>query len=515
VVLETDWLAEPLRRSAAADPPRIADGGTDGGAAADAVRSLGRVGDRFHQADGTPIDPARVERRLGFLPGLVLELGCAPLDRSGAAAVLVVPDPTAPGDPSQLEADVATALSSRARRGPAAERPQRVVFTTQALPRRPGGELDRDALAARLQEALAARRLPTSRERLRAREVDALPIPRDLARPLRGLLQGGVEQIVRRGFEVTVRGRGHVPVDRPVIVVSNHASHVDAPLIRYAMGAAGRRLSALGARDYFFRSLVARTVYEQMTDVEPFDRSLPSAESVAGGVELLRRGRSVLFFPEGTRSDTGQMQRFRAGVAVLALRSAADVLPAHVSGSADALPKGGLLPRPGELRVRFGGVLRGADLAALAAAAEREAAGEPAAGRRGVDAVRARLEQAVLALHEAEMRSAGRDPERLRRAIERLRERFLPEEWVAPRTWYFSLDAAEWGKWTVRAERGGAEVWPGRPAESADCVLVAPPEVFLRMLEEGYVPPVSDFVSGKLKTSRPDLLREFQRVFGL
>jgi hypothetical protein len=86
---------------------------------------------------------------------------------------------------------------------------------------------------------------------------------------------------------------------------------------------------------------------------------------------------------------------------------------------------------------------------------------------------------------------------------------------VAPRTWYFSLDAAEWGKWTVRAERAGAEVWPGRPAEPADCVLVAPPEVFLRMLEEGEIPPVADFVAGRLKTNRPDLLREFQRLFGI
>jgi len=37
----------------------------------------------------------------------------------------------------------------------------------------------------------------------------------------------------------------------------------------------------------------------------------------------------------------------------------------------------------------------------------------------------------------------------------------------------------------------------------------------VRMVEEGYVPPLADFVAGKLKTNRPDLLREFQRLFGL
>jgi hypothetical protein len=267
----------------------------------------------------------------------------------------------------------------------------------------------------------------------------------------------------------------------------------------------------MGARDYFFRSLLARTVYEQLTDVEPFDRSLPSAESVDGAVALLRRGRSVLFFPEGTRSDTGQMQPFRAGVAVLALRSGVDVLPVHVSGSAEALPKGTVLPRGGKLRVRFGPLLRVAELRRLA-----EAGGADGAARRGaVEAVRARIEAAVVALRDEELRAAGRDPERLRRVVERLPERFLPDELVAPRTWYFSLDGADWGKWTVRARRGGVEVWPGRPPEAADCVLVAPAPVFLRMLDEGYVPPASEFVAGRLKTNRPDLLREFQRVFGL
>jgi 1-acyl-sn-glycerol-3-phosphate acyltransferase len=499
VVLETDWLAEPLRRDGEGDP--------------DAVRLLGRARDRFLRADGSAVDPARAERRLGFLPGLSLEVGCASVDEPEGTGLgaLVVPDPAASGDPSQVEADLRAALASRARRGPAAERPDRVVVTTTPLARGPSGALDREALRARLRAPDSARLVPTTRVRRLAREAEAFPVPRDLARPLRTVLQGGVERIVRHGFTVSVHGRGHVPVDRPVIVVSNHASHVDAPLLRHAMGPAGRRLSAMGARDYFFGSLLARTVYEQMTDVEPFDRSLPSAQAMEGAVALLRRGRSVLFFPEGTRSDTGLMQRFRSGVAVLALQSGADVLPAHVSGTSDALPKGRVLPRPGTLRVRFGPVLPAAELAALVTAAEDGEAAE----RAGIEAVRARIEAAVHALHEAERASAGRDPERLRRAVEQLRERFLPEEWVAPRTWYFSLDAAEWGKWTVRAERAGAEVWAGRPAEPADCVLVAPPEVFLRMLEEGEIPPVADFVAGRLKTNRPDLLREFQRLFGI
>jgi long-chain acyl-CoA synthetase len=70
--------------------------------------------------------------------------------------------------------------------------------------------------------------------------------------------------------------------------------------------------------------------------------------------EVLRGGKSMVVFPEGTRSVTGEMADFLPSLGYLALRAQTGVLPAHVSGTFEALPKGAALPRARELCVSFG-----------------------------------------------------------------------------------------------------------------------------------------------------------------
>jgi long-chain acyl-CoA synthetase len=77
-------------------------------------------------------------------------------------------------------------------------------------------------------------------------------------------------------------------------------------------------------------------------------KSMDTAESV------LRRGRSMVVFPEGTRSVSGDMAEFLPSLGYLAMRAEVGVLPAHVGGSFEALPKGTAVPRARELTVSFG-----------------------------------------------------------------------------------------------------------------------------------------------------------------
>jgi long-chain acyl-CoA synthetase len=69
---------------------------------------------------------------------------------------------------------------------------------------------------------------------------------------------------------------------------------------------------------------------------------------------VLRQGRNLVVFPEGTRSTTGQMGEFLPSLGYLALKAGSGILPAHIAGTFAALPKGSAVPRSRELKVRFG-----------------------------------------------------------------------------------------------------------------------------------------------------------------
>ena len=88
----------------------------------------------------------------------------------------------------------------------------------------------------------------------------------------------------------------------------------------------------------------------------------------------LAAGRSVLMFPEGTRSPDGSLQEFKSGAGYLALRSGCDVLPIHISGTHQVLGKGNLIPHHHFVEVRIGGVISNQRLREIA---ENAAAREP------------------------------------------------------------------------------------------------------------------------------------------
>ncbi len=495
VVVETPWIGESVGSDASAGERLRA-------------RIFGRGCDRVRLSDGNVVDLAVLERRYGFAPGLVRELACVRLPGlpGDEIAAVVVPEPSVPRDPEEVQRDIRYRFEAQSQTAVSHEHISRVIFHAGPLPRHADGDVDRESLAAGILEAAAPRAVSRALGRRRAREAEAIPLPDDLTRIGRRAFDAGLDLVYRRGFHVRVFGRVHIPPERAVLVVSNHTSHLDTGAVRFAMGDAGNRLSVLGARDYFFAGTLSRTFFEEFTEVEPFEREGTSLGSMKNSLALLRRGRSVLVFPEGSRSVTGGLRAFQAGVGLLALQSGMDVLPAYVAGSHRALPKGAWLPRSRELVVRFGPPLLAAELRTASVGLRGSAAAE---------SVVARLEAAVAALRDDEARRAGADPERLRRTVESLRTRFARDEVSAPRSWYLSLGDGPAGKWTVRVSSGGVEVVEGRASGDADCVLKAPPEVFVRMVEEGYVPPVSDFVAGRVKTNRPELLREFQRVFGL
>jgi long-chain acyl-CoA synthetase len=209
-----------------------------------------------------------------------------------------------------------------------------------------------------------------------------------------------------RVLDTEIDGRAHLPARGPFIVAANHASHLDAGLVRTALGRVGDNMAVLAAADYFFDTRLKRLVFSNFTDMVPFDRNGSAARSVKAALDLLREGRSVLIFPEGTRSRNGRMQPFQRGVGYLALQAGVGVVPMFLS-THQALPVGSVALRDRRVSARIGPFLSPAHLARLTR------------GRPGPDAERrvaAAIQSAVEALGNGAAAQPAASPRRARTA---------------------------------------------------------------------------------------------------
>jgi long-chain acyl-CoA synthetase len=222
--------------------------------------------------------------------------------------------------------------------------------------------------------AVAAYASGNGRHRMPSYARFAEPFTPRLPAPLRWLGRSVAKTAQRAAFEGWLKpkilGRGNIPANRNLLVVANHASHLDFGLVGYALGATGDDLRVLAAKDYFFNTPARRFLATNFTTLMPFDRERAQLESLDDALAELAAGRSVLMFPEGTRSPDGSIHEFKSGAGYLALRSACDVLPVLIRGTYQVLGKGSLIPRHHPVEVRIGSVISNDRLRAVAQSPE-------------------------------------------------------------------------------------------------------------------------------------------------
>lgn len=164
-----------------------------------------------------------------------------------------------------------------------------------------------------------------------------------------------INLIAKQYLSLKCTGLENVPERGPFILVSNHASHIDTGLLLAALGNKSMTVHPIAAADYWFKSRLIRGILQSTLSAIPFarhSRNIPRALALPAGV--LRAGRSIIFYPEGTRCTDGEMQAFKSTVGLLALATATPILPACIEGSYEALPKGRKLIRRHPVRVHFG-----------------------------------------------------------------------------------------------------------------------------------------------------------------
>ena len=142
----------------------------------------------------------------------------------------------------------------------------------------------------------------------------------------------------------------------PFVLVANHTSHVDGPLLAISLPWTQARFLSTGvAADYWFDHWYRRIFVRLMMNAFPIDRG-GSRKHSGTSRKLLRSGVPILVFPEGGRQQTGTMAGFNPGAASLAISVGVPVVPAAIIGGYEAMPKGRSWPIPGRppVRVVFG-----------------------------------------------------------------------------------------------------------------------------------------------------------------
>ena len=141
----------------------------------------------------------------------------------------------------------------------------------------------------------------------------------------------------------------------PVILIANHASHLDTPTVLRALPRrVRRRVAVAAAADYFYRDRRVGAAASLALNAFPFARAGAIRPSLAHCGALVEAGWSILVYPEGTRSTTGALQPFKGGIGLLARELGVPVVPIALDGPGRVLPKGVRFPQAGPVTVRIG-----------------------------------------------------------------------------------------------------------------------------------------------------------------
>ena len=177
------------------------------------------------------------------------------------------------------------------------------------------------------------------------------------ARVTRRVIQAGLLSPALRALTVPdIRGLDRIEaLNGPVIFVANHHSHLDTGLLLTSLPYRFRKRAIVAAAaDYFFDKRFKATVSALVLNAVPIERRKVSRDSSDQLLALLRRDWSLIIFPEGGRSSDGWGQEFKPGAAFLAIRRVCPIVPVHIEGTDEVLPKGKSIPKRHKTIVTFG-----------------------------------------------------------------------------------------------------------------------------------------------------------------
>ena len=284
----------------------------------------------------------------------------APL-RAAEDAVVVTTDGMGFDEVVDLVAALVTAAEAAKAATPEPPTPEPIAPASPAAA--PATNPAPEARPAKAPKPASASRPAAPEKRSRVLEV-AMRLDNDQSMLVR-MVARVCQWLMRAMADVQLEGLENVPRKGAVILAINHVSNADPMLAGAWISDAlrHRRIHWLGKRELFSWPVFGWIC--ALGGVHPVDRSTADVEAYRLATKILEKGYVLLIFPEGTRSPTGALQEAKDGMAQLAMRTGAQILPIGVNDSDIVWPKGQkvphLFPRR-RIRVRIGKPFLAADV---------------------------------------------------------------------------------------------------------------------------------------------------------
>jgi len=160
--------------------------------------------------------------------------------------------------------------------------------------------------------------------------------------------------VMRALFRVEAEGLDRLPENVQLVFAPNHTSYLDSPVLAAALSDERLARTYWGGWDVFVTRNALTRLISRLANAVPIAPERGMITSLAFGAVLLKRKVSIIWFPEGGLSRTGELQPFKPGIGILLARFPVLVVPVFIKGTHEALPVGAVLPRLGKVRVIFG-----------------------------------------------------------------------------------------------------------------------------------------------------------------
>jgi 1-acyl-sn-glycerol-3-phosphate acyltransferase len=152
-----------------------------------------------------------------------------------------------------------------------------------------------------------------------------------------------LKPIIKFLFIKNIKGRENIPKQN-FILASNHQSYLDIPFC--GIICVPRKFTYIGQIDGHkgFKSFIVKTIYS-MGGVIPLNRQDKESkkEVISKAIDKVKKGYSIIIYPEGTRSENGQVKEGKLGAAKIFLKTGVPILPVGIKGAYNLFPKGGKL----------------------------------------------------------------------------------------------------------------------------------------------------------------------------